>query len=169
MDSFLEEKTEKGGTSKIFIVGALIAIVAVVGIVAGVYMLPTPAEEKEAILENAFREGSPEFDNYTKEIVVTTDTANLKELYTGLGDIIMQIGGKIRNKGDRTITGLEVSVGMVNSKNELIKDKKVLVIPREYPELKPGELIDVLINIPGFSPDDDRANARWKVTAIKLK
>jgi hypothetical protein len=35
--------------------------------------------------------------------------------------------------------------------------------------LKPGESIDVTVNIDGFKEDDDRANARWKVTAIKFK
>lgn len=168
MSSFLDGENEKKGTSKIFIVGILIALVAVIGISGWVYLLPTPEETKAAILENAYREGSPEFEAYTKEIIVTTDTGRLYESYTGLGDIVMQVAAKIRNKGNKTITGLEVSAGMINTKNELIKEKKVLVIPQNYPSLKPGEVIDVSVNIPGFEKDDDRANARWKVTAIKF-
>ncbi len=168
MSSFLDGNNEKKSTSKIFLVGILLAVIAVFGIGGWVYFLPTPEETKAAILEDAYREGSPEFENYTKEIIITTDTGRLYESYTGLGDIVMQVAGKIRNKGTRTITGLEVSAGMVNTKNELIKEKKVLVIPQNYPSLKPGEVIDVSVNIPGFNKDDDRANARWKVTAIKL-
>jgi hypothetical protein len=168
MDAFLEDEKKKG-TNKIFLVGGLIALLAVAGIITAVYILPSPDEEKQAILENAYHEGSPEFENYTKEIVISTDPDRLIESYTGLGDIIMQIGGSIHNKGDKTINGLEVSVGMINRQNELIKDKKVLIIPKEYPELKPKETIDVSVNVPGFTPDDNRANARWKVTAIKFK
>lgn len=169
MDAFLDSRKKNKGPNKIFIVGGLLALVAVVGIVVGVYLIPSPAEEKQAILEDAYREGSPEFENYTKEIIISTDPDRLVESYTGLGDIIMQIGGDIYNKGNKTISGLEVSVGMINRKNELIKDRKVLVIPKQYPELKPGETISISVNVPGFNPDDDRANARWKVTAIKFK
>lgn len=169
MSSFLEGGNEKKGVSKIFLFGAVLAVLVVVGIVTGVVLMPTPEEEKQAVLEDSFKEGSPEFDEYTKQIVISTDPERLIESTTGLGDIIMQIGGSIYNRGDKTITGLEISVGMINSKGELIRDKKVLVIPKEYPELKPKETIDVSVNVPGFEPDDDRANARWKVTAIKLK
>ena len=169
MSSFLEGENEKKGFSKIFLVGAILAVIAVVGIVVGVVIMPTPEEEKQAVLEDSFKEGSPEFDEYTKQIIVSTDPKRLLESTTGLGDIVMQIGGSIYNRGDKSITGLELSVGMIDSKGELIKDKKVLVIPKEHPELKPKETIDVSVNVPGFEPDDDRANARWKVTAIKLK
>lgn len=168
MSSFLEGQKEKKGTNVIFFIGIVIALLAVLGIAFTVYILPSPEEEKAAILEDAYREGSPEFENYTKEIIITTDPKRLKVAYTGLGDIIMQIGGRIRNKGKKTVTGLEVSVGMINTKNELIKDRKVLIIPKKYPQLKPDETIDVLVEVPGFSEDDDRANARWKVTAIKF-
>lgn len=169
MNSFLEGENEKKGINKIFLVGALLAILVISGIVVGVILMPSPEEEKQAVLEDSFKAGSPEFEAYTKQIIVSTDPQRLIESTTGLGDIIMQIGGSIYNRGDKTVTGLEISVGMIDSKGELIRDKKVLVIPKEYPELKPKETIDVSVNVPGFEPNDDRANARWKVTAIKLK
>ncbi len=168
MSSLLEDINKKEGTSKIFIIGIIIAVLAVVAVIIGVTLLPSPEEEKAAVLENAFREGSPEFDEYNKKIIISTDPNRLIESYTGLGDIIMQIGGTIRNRGDKTITGLEVSVGMVNTKNEIIRDKKVLIIPKMQSRLDPDEVLDVFVNIPGFEAKDDRANARWKVTAVKF-
>ncbi len=86
-----------------------------------------------------------------------------------MGEIIMRIGGTIRNKGDRVITGLEISVGMIDTKNEIIREKRYLIVPNKHPELAPKETIDVTASVAGFRPDDDRANARWKVTAIRLK
>lgn len=168
MEGFMDNGKKSDGMSKIFIAAAVIGALAVGGILVGLYLLPSQEEEKQAVLENAYREGSPEFEKYTKEIVITTDPNRLIEASTGLGDIIMQIGGSIYNRGDRTVTGLEVSVGMINSKNELIRDKKVLIIPEKYPALKPKEEIDISVNVPGFEPNDDRANARWKVTAIRF-
>jgi uncharacterized repeat protein (TIGR01451 family) len=35
--------------------------------------------------------------------------------------------------------------------------------------LAPGETIPITLTMDGFTKDDDRANIRWKVTAIKTK
>ena len=151
------------------VIGAVVGILIIGGLIVAVSMMPTPTEQEENTLEGAHFPGSPEFDSYTKEIVITTDTDRLQESRTGLGDIVMRIGGRIRNKGDKTVTILEISVGMIDTKNKLIKDKKYLIIPNKYKELGPGETIDVDANVAGFRDDDDRANARWKVTALKYR
>lgn len=169
MDAFIDSGEKNKGINKIFLVALLLGLIAVIAIGVGVYMIPSPEQEKKIVLEDAFRPGSKEFDEYNKQIIISNDAEKLYVSYTGLGDIVMQFAGRIRNRGKKTISGLEISVGMVNSKSELIKDKKVLVVPQKYPELKPGEVIDISVNVPGFEEDDDRANARWKVTAIKFK
>ncbi len=149
--------------------GVFIGVLAILGIGVAVYYMPSEEEKKQEVLEGALLPGMPEFENYTKEIVITTDTNRLQESRTAMGDIVMRIGGRIRNKGDRTLTGLEISVGMVNTKNQIIREKKYLIIPNKYSELEPKETIDVDASVAGFSDGDERANARWKVTAIKLK
>lgn len=141
----------------------------IAGIAVGVSLIPTTEEKKQDALESALFPGMPEFDDYNTEVIITTDTQRLQESRTGLGDIVMRIGGRIRNKGDKTLSLLEISVGMVDSKNQVIRDKKYLIVPNKYPELGPGETIDVDANVAGFSDGDDRANARWKVTAMKFK
>ena len=151
------------------LVGVILAVLVLGGISVAVYYMPTAKEAKEEVLVDAFLPGSKEFEEYTKEIVITTDTSRLQESRTALGEVVMRIGGKIRNKGDKTVTGLEVSVGMVSSKNKLIKEKKYLIVPNKIKELAPKEMIEIDANVAGFKDDDDRANARWKVTAIKLK
>jgi hypothetical protein len=169
MDDLLKEKPKGKLDIKILAVGVLIAVLIFVGIGAAVYYMPTPEQKKEVTLKGAHLPGSDVFEQYTQEIVITTDTKRLQESRTALGEIIMNIGGRIRNKGDRTINGLEVSVGMIDSKNELIKEKKYVIIPTKQSELAPGETIDLTATVAGFKSDDDRANARWKVTAIRLK
>lgn len=168
MDSLMSGKRGNPGFGKIMWVAVLIAVLAVAAIVAGIFMIPTEEHKKQEILQGALKEGDPAFDEYTKNIIITNDPNRMQQAQTGLGDVVMQLSGRIRNNGDKTLTGLEVSVGMVDTKNQLIKDKKVMFVPKHYPELKPKETIDVSVSIAGFSNDDDRANARWKVTAIKL-
>lgn len=151
------------------IAGVLIGVLVIGGIAAAVYFMPTADQEKEEVLQNAVLPGTKEFEEYTKEIIITTDTDRLQESRTAMGDIVMRIGGRIRNKGDRTLSGLEISVGMVDTKNRVIREKKYLIIPNKYAELGPKETIDVDASVAGFRDDDERANARWRVTAIKFK
>ena len=45
----------------------------------------------------------------------------------------------------------------------------MLVVPIQDAMLSPDETIPVTITLDGFSKEDDRANIRWKVTAIKAE
>jgi hypothetical protein len=56
----------------------------------------------------------------------------------------MSIHGTIRNKGEKIINGLEVSVSVVDKQNKVIKEKKTMVVPNQSPTLPPNETIPVL-------------------------
>lgn len=170
MDTLLQnQKKTKKGVNKVLILAALIAIVLIAG---GIYLWsrqPTLEEQKQQELVGAHLEGSPEFENYTKEIIITTDMDRTIESKTPLGAISMMIHGDIRNKGDKTVDGMQVKVGVVDPFNNVIKEKKVMVVPNQAEELKPNETIHVAVPIDGFTKDQDRANVRWKVTAIRFE
>jgi hypothetical protein len=120
------------------------------------------------MLNGAYREGSPEFAEITKDIIISTDDRTV-ESPTGMGTISMFINGKIRNKGTKTITVLEVNVGVVTQFNKVLKERRIVVVPVQQSTLAPGETIPITLTMDGFTKDDDRANIRWKVTAIKTK
>jgi hypothetical protein len=125
-------------------------------------------EQVAQILAGAYREGSPEFAEVTKDIIISTDDRTV-ESPTGLGTISMFINGTIRNKGTKTITVLEVNVAVVTQFNKVLKERRIVVVPIQQATLGPGETIPITLTMDGFSKDDDRANIRWKVTAIKTK
>lgn len=79
----------------------------------------------------------------------------------------MFIHGNIKNKGTKNVTALEVNVGVITQKNEVIRERRILVVPVQQPALPPGETIPITLTLDGFDRKDDRANIRWKVTAIK--
>ena len=81
----------------------------------------------------------------------------------------MNIAGRLRNNGDKVITGLEIKVSVVDISGKVIKDNTLLVVPNQKKTFAPKEQMDVTVRIDGFRPDDDRANIRWKVTAIKTE
>ncbi len=169
MENFLHEKKEKRGINKILVVALLVAAVLVAGGVWLLTFLPTAEQQQQAQMTGAVYEGAPEFDAYTKNIVITTDLDHTSESPIGLGTIQMSIHGDLRNRGSKTINLLELSVGVIDTKNQIVKEKKIIVIPTLQTEtLAPNATMKVFATLDGFTSKDDRANVRWKVTAIRF-
>ena len=169
MDTLLQnEKKEKRGINKVFLAAIAVAILLIAGVVGLISLLPTAEQLKQKEIEGAYLEGSPEFEKYTNNIVINTDMNRTMESPTGLGTIAMAIHGDIRNRGEKSINGLEVKVGVVDKFNKVIKEKKLMVVPNQTERLNPQETIHVVVPMDGFKKDDDRANVRWKVTAIRF-
>jgi hypothetical protein len=126
-------------------------------------------EQKAQILDGSYREGSPQFAEITKDIIISTDFNKTIQSPNAFGGISMYINGNIFNKGKKNIVGLEINVGVVNQKNEVLKEKRVLVVPTQQSILETGQTIPATLSLDGFKKDDDRANIRWKVTAIKVQ
>jgi hypothetical protein len=168
METILNKDDEKKGINKVFLVALLVGVV-VIG--AGLWVIslrPSMDEQMTQILAGSFREGSPEFQEITKDIIISTGEKTV-ESPTAFGTISMYINGSIYNKGTRTINGLEVNVGVVTQFNDVLKEKRILVVPVQRPVLAPGETIPITLTLDGFTKDDDRANIRWKVTAIRVE
>lgn len=166
MDSFLEKKEEKRGISKVFVGGIVVGLVLIGGAIWMLSFKPPIEEQTARMLDGSLREGSPEFAAITKDIIISTDE-NTVESPTGMGTISMYIKGNIYNKGTRTINALEVNVAVITQKNEVLREKRTVVVPIQQKLLEPGQTIPITRQIDGFSHKDDRANIRWRVTAIK--
>ena len=165
MESLLA-KAEYRGISKTLIVSFIIALLIIGGAIFFLSRKPPADEQKAQLIASAHHEGSPEFNDLAKDIIIATDDRTV-ESPTGLGTISMYIYGKIRNKGTKTIDILEVNVAVVTQFNQVLKDKKILVVPVQQPTLEPDQIIPITLALEGFARDDDRANIRWKVTAIR--
>lgn len=163
----LFEKEEKRGINKALIVGGLIGAVAIAAIIFVAMQRPSMEDQKQAVLADALREDSPQFQEITKDIIIATGD-NTVESPNAFGYISMFITGRIRNKGDRIIDGLEVNVAVVDQFNQTLKEKRVLVVPTQIGQLGPGDTIPITLSLDGFNRKDDRANIRWKVTAIRV-
>lgn len=166
MDSFLEPQKKKQGINKIRILGVLVGIVLIGAAIWVLTLQPSMDDQMAAILAGSVREGSPEFEQITKDIVISTSDDTVQSP-NAFGSISMYIKGRIRNKGNRVITGLEINVAVVDTFEKPIREKRILVVPTQVPQLAPEEIIPVSLEISGFERKDDRANIRWKVTAIR--
>ena len=130
---------------------------------------PSMQEQQEQMFSGAVREGSPEFDAVTKKIIIENDEENTMQSPIGLGTVMMSIAGKIRNNSDKTLTGLEIRVSVLDSFDKVVKDKTLIVVPTQQKKLEPKGEMNVIVRIDGFDKKDDRARISWKVTAIKLQ
>jgi hypothetical protein len=165
MDSLLP-KEEKRGINKTFLVAIAIAIVVIGGLILLLSRRPPVDDQMAQLVASAYHEGTPQFTELSKDIIISTDDRTVQSP-TGLGTISMYIYGKIRNKGDKTIDILEINVAVITQFNQVLKEKRILVVPVQQATLDPGQTIPVTLALEGFSKDDDRANIRWKVTAIR--
>ncbi len=170
METFLQEKTEKKGINKVMLGAIVVAFLLIAGAVYLLSFQPTIDEHKQMVLEGALMPGSPEFEQLSKQIIITTDAENTIESFTGLGTIMMNIPATIRNKSDKTITLLQVNLSVVDRKNQMVKEKEVIVVPSYQANvLPPEDSIKIQQTLDGFPPKADRAMVRWRVTAIKTQ
>lgn len=168
MDLLLsEKKNERKGINYGLVIGVVVGLL-LIGLAALFIALQPPAEDQRAkMLEGAYTEGSPEFAGLSKNIIIATDDRTV-ESPNALGTISMFIVGSIRNKGEKTITALEVNVAVVDLQDKVLKEKRIVPVPMQYTQLGPNETIKpVTLSLEGFDPKAERANIRWRVTAIK--
>ncbi len=164
----LEQTEEKKGNSKILIIGGLVGVALIAAAIFAMSFRPSMEDQMASILEGSFREGSPEFQRITKDIIISTDPRTVQSP-NAFGKISMFITGNIRNKGTNNINGLEVNVAVVDQFNAVLREKRVLVIPTQRERLGPEDTIPITLSLDGFDETDDRANIRWKVTAIRIE
>lgn len=169
METLANQSKKEKKISKGLLIALGIGAVAVAILVGLASLKSSDAQIQENALETAFREGSPEFELQTKKVVIIKDPDRTIESVTGLGTVMMSMGARIRNNGDRVINGLEVKATVIDISGKPVKEKEVIVIPKDVARLGPGEDMTIQVAIDGFDKKDDRANIRWKVTAIKVE
>jgi len=165
-DPIFDQVEQKNLNLRGYVIGAVVGLVIIGAVIFIATRRPSMEDQAAAILEGSSREGSPEFDAITKDIIISTSD-NTIQWRNAFGSTSMGITGRVKNKGDKTIDGLEVNVAVVDQFNQVLKEKRVLVVPTQQALLAPGEAIPITLTIDGFDKNDDRANIRWKVTAIR--
>lgn len=167
MDDLFVPEEKKSFFSPTLLVGVLLGVALIAGAIFWLSQKPPIDQQQAQLLEGALREGSPGFDEVSKNIIISTDRDTV-ESPTGLGTISMFVKGTIRNRGTKNLSLVEVSVSVVTQMKEVLRERKILVVPNQKEQLAGGESIPITLTFDGFSKNDDRADIRWKVTAIKV-
>jgi hypothetical protein len=154
----------------IYIVIIGVSVLLIAGLI---YVATRPSTNGNAAgqqqrLEGGLRAGSPEFEQYRERIVL--DKPEATEAARPIGDIVMRLTSTARNFTGRTINGLEVYAAVVDSQGKPVKERTVVAIPKPgQTELDPNRTIEVPVMLEGMKKEDDRANIKMEVTAVRFK
>ena len=158
-----------GSRRALFLIIGLVSLLLIGGVI---YLATRPSTggggtAGEPRLEGAIRAGTPEFEQYHERIPL--DGLEATEATRAIGDIVMTLKATARNFTGRTINGLEVHAAVVDSQGKPVKERTVIVIPTRQPELDPNKTMDVPVMLEGMKKEDDRANIKMEVTAVRFK
>lgn len=153
---------------RVFIIVAAISMLLIAGLI---YLATRPSTGGNTAgqqrLEGAIRAGTPEFEQYRERIPL--DGLEATEGPRAIGDIVMTLKATARNFTGRIINGLEIHAAVVDSQGKPVKERTVIVVPTRQAELEPNRTMDVPVTLDGMKKEDDRANIKMEVTAVRFK
>lgn len=162
-----DRRIETGETNRtLIIVVAVVAAIVIAGLFYGLMRLGGGSGGPTG-LQGAIREGSPQFEENKKHIVL--DDPEAMEAKRALGDITMTLQTTVRNLTGKTLNGLEIRAAVIDYEGKPVKQRNVVVIPAKQPELAPNKTLPVAVMLDGMSDTDARANIKMEVTAFKFK
>ena len=165
-----DRRLEENDSRRTLIIIVAVAAAVVIALFFYVLMRASGSSSGEPRLEGAIRAGTPEFEQYKTQIVL--DEPEAFESPRALGDIVMSLNTTVRNLSNKTLSGLEIRAVVVDGDGKPVKERTVMVLPRQTPalqELPPNKTMDVSIRLEGFKPTDYRANIKMEVAGIKFK
>jgi hypothetical protein len=152
----------------IFIIVAVVSVLLIGGLI---YLATRPTTGGSAggqeRLEGGIRAGTPEFEPYRERIVL--DKPEATEATRPIGDMVMRLTSTVRNFTGRTINGLEIYAAVIDSQGKPVKERTVIVVPTRQPEIEPNRTMEVPVMLEGMKKEDDRADIKMEVTAVKFK
>lgn len=149
----------------------IVAIIAAIAIAGLFYLLMRAGKNSgggpPTRLAEAIRPGSPDWDKYSKQIVL--DEPEADEAGRALGDIVMTLHTTARNFTGRTIHGLEIRAAVVDHQGNPVRERYVVVVPARVSELGPNKTLPVNVVLDGMIETTDRANIKMEVTGFKFE
>lgn len=106
--------------------------------------------EPERPLADAFRAGSPEFEQYRK--FVTIEKQEGVQAENMLKQKIVVLRGLLANRGPRTLNGVEVKAVVYDFNNTPVAQRLAAPIPRRRPTLGPNESMIIEVTIDPVPP-----------------
>jgi hypothetical protein len=122
---------------------------------------------QQSNLPQLIRAGSPDYEKF--QPLIKIDDVEATEATRAVGDVVMTLFGTVRNFTGRTLNGLEIRVSVVDLDGNPVKERTLLVIPNQKPELDNNQTMKAQALLEGISKNATRANIRMEVTGFSFK
>jgi hypothetical protein len=153
-----EKDTKKRLITFATVVGVL--LLATAGLLYSAFKSHEQAPKQPGLV-GAMRAGTPDFDNYRKNLSITNQEAFYTSNVLGGQQIIAK--GRLQNFGNRAIKGLEVRAVAYDFDGKAIAERLAAPIPKAFPgPLGPNETLPITVVI-------DRAPDEGIVQEIRLE
>jgi hypothetical protein len=151
---------------KNFIIGGLALVV--VALIAVVILIASSKPEIKPALPNAVRAGNADFDNYKSKVALELVDKIVHPNMLGMAQYEIQV--RVTNKGERTLTGLELIGRMIDLNDQLIKEGTSVPIPRARQTLAPNEtfLTSVKIDAPAKITEDQIKDLLFELRSLQF-
>jgi hypothetical protein len=120
----------------------------------------------EPRLEGALQPGEPKFEEVRRDIAIE-QLVGFEKVYP-FDTIAVAMTATVRNNTGRTISGLELRGAILDRENSSVRERTVVIVPRQQKLLESGEGINTRILLDGIDKDSDRAQLVLEVTAIRF-
>lgn len=140
-----DKNTEKP-SSGVFLLGLGAGALIALGLI---FLLYTQSRREERpLLERVVRAGTPEFDNYKDKIVFDVRPEDKITHPNMIGMFQIEIRARMTNRGNRTLSGVEVLAKMLDLSDKVIAINTGTPIPRIRPQpLRPGETVSISLKV----------------------
>jgi len=147
------------------IISAVIAL-----IVAGMHYLAMnqrnfnfyPAQQPAWTLKT----GQAEFEQHRKDIVVS-DVVGREKLHP-FNNLTVELTAVVTNRTNRAIGGLEMRGAILDTKNSIVQQRTLTVVPGQQKLLEVDEAITVRVLLKRMDKHSDRAHKVLEVTGISF-
>lgn len=120
----------------------------------------------EPRLEGALQPGQPEFEEFRRHIAIEQLVGT--EKVHPFDTMAVAMTATVRNNTGRNISGLELRGAILDRSNSSVRERTVVIIPRQQKLLESGEGINTRILLDGIDKDSDRAHLVLEVTTIRF-
>lgn len=154
-------KVEKDRSRLIMIVSA-VAVVVVIGLIVLVGTLGRREPEKLQLSGP----GSSEFDSYAPYLAITD-----LEKFEGesLNSRYGRVTARIRNTGDRIVTGLQVRGTAIGLNDEILRQRTVTVVPGVRDVIDPNGSIEIDLRIDPIPDPTQVKEMTLEIAGLKLQ
>ena len=163
-----DNAVERDRSRALLVGGAIAALILAALIVA--LALTNPGGEKEG--DKMVRAGSPEFEAYKEKVLLEVNPDSKMVHPNMIGMWQLAVTATLSNRGDRELTGVEVTGKMLNLEDKVIAHTIKRPIPSNRNEpLKPGESMTVKVKVdaPGKITEDQVKDILMELSGLRFQ